>query len=92
MIQSFNEWTDARIKMPFQEKYQALLCRLSTLNSKKAQADAKDRGVSVYYACGSYVPGGSEQTVEEIIKDIDLMWAEIKQEILDSTKDKKDKK
>ena len=90
MLQSFNEWSNSKIKLGFQEKYNMLQQRLSTLQSMKLAADASLKAASsgmVGYmgGCGCY--GTDNRSVEELANDVDLMWTEIKKEIISSVKE-----
>lgn len=88
-MQTFTEWTDRRIKMTFAEKYMMLTNRLGTLNSMKMAADTAlknttSTGGVVVGCCGC---GGTEgKSLEELVQDVDQMWAELKKEIITSVK------
>ena len=97
----FSEWHNSRIKMGFQEKYSMFLQRLSTLSSMKTQADMALKskpgtaimniGIGLMsggcYGCG----GSSDKTAEELVSEVDLMWKELKKEIVSSVSEAKSK-
>ena len=93
MLQSFNEWANSKIKLSFQEKYNMLQQRLSTLQSMKLSADASLKsaaGGMVGYAvmgcgCGAY--GSNDASVEQLADDVDVMWTELKKEIVSAVKE-----
>ena len=94
MLQSFNEWSNSQIKLSFQEKYNMLQQRLSTLQSLKLSADASLRsaaggmvGYAVMGGCGCY--GSDNRSAEDLAADVDLMWTELKKEIISSVQEQK---
>jgi hypothetical protein len=90
-MQTFFEWKNTNIKMSFGEKYNMLIQRLSSLQGMKMAADAAQKTGSRVAIMGLGCCGAEDKTVDEIVREVDLMWAEIKEEIKSSVKDK-DKK
>lgn len=86
----FSEWTNTRIKMSFQERYGMLLNRLSALSSMKSSADysLNNKTGAAVNSCGCYNYYSNDKSVEELVQDVDLMWAELRKEIISSVKEK----
>lgn len=88
----FHEWANARIKMSFQERYSMLLNRLATLSAMKSSADYvlnNKTGSPMVGGCSCY--GYNDKPVEELAGDVDLMWAELRKEIISTVKEKLEK-
>lgn len=92
-MQTFNEWANVRIKMSFMEKYNMLLNRLSALNAMKTSADMvlnAPKGVTAISTCGYGCGYGfnENKSIEDLVKDVELMWQELKKEVIESVKAK----
>ena len=89
-METFFEWKNKNIEMSFSEKYNMLIQRLSTLQMMKSTADAAKGkpGIMVGVSLGCYGCGGENKSVEEICREVDLMWNELKEDIKSSIKDK----